>query len=122
MCHLATKIENQRKRVDFSKTTLPSSRNVVPKPQAFAYKSWPKKEDTPKVAFNDHSKPKVEEKGKLITNPTSYQLPTKRTLVFSEDLNVWIEKSDDDYQEGIVDRDESSEDQDITSLKPVKRE
>ncbi|KAI5673469.1 hypothetical protein M9H77_13833 [Catharanthus roseus] len=42
----------------------------MPKPQAFIYKSWPKKEDTPKVAFKDHSKPKVEEKGMLITNLT----------------------------------------------------
>ncbi|KAI5658491.1 hypothetical protein M9H77_27284 [Catharanthus roseus] len=52
------------------KSNLPSSRSAVPKTQASTYKSWPKKEDTPKVAFNDHSKPKVEEKRKLITNPT----------------------------------------------------
>ncbi|KAI5663909.1 hypothetical protein M9H77_23232 [Catharanthus roseus] len=62
------------------------------------------KEDTPKVAFKDHSKPKVEEKEKLITNPTrcfkcngvghiAINCPTKRTLGFSEDLNGWIEKS-----------------------------
>ncbi|KAI5664590.1 hypothetical protein M9H77_23913 [Catharanthus roseus] len=30
----------------------------------------PKKEYTPKVAFKGHFKPKVEEKGKLISNPT----------------------------------------------------
>ncbi|KAI5676583.1 hypothetical protein M9H77_07533 [Catharanthus roseus] len=53
-----------------SKTNLPSSRSVLPKPQASTYKNWPKKEDTPKVAFKDHSKPKVEGKGRLITNPT----------------------------------------------------
>ncbi|KAI5664050.1 hypothetical protein M9H77_23373 [Catharanthus roseus] len=93
MCHLSTKIENQRKRVGFSKTNLPSSKNVGSKPQASTYKSWPKKEDTPKVAFKDHSKPKVEEKGKLITNPTrcfkcngvghiAANCPTKRTLMF----------------------------------------
>ncbi|KAI5676628.1 hypothetical protein M9H77_07578 [Catharanthus roseus] len=81
--------------------------------------SWPKKGDTPKVAYKDHSKPKVEEKGKLITNPTrcfkcnrvghiSLYCPTKQTLVFSEDLNGWTEKSDDDCQEGIVDKDESA--------------
>ncbi|KAI5682541.1 hypothetical protein M9H77_03769 [Catharanthus roseus] len=74
------------------------------------YKSLPKKEDTPKVAFKDHSKPKVEGKGRLITDPTgcfkcngvghnAINCPTKRTLVFSEDLNGWIEKSDDDCQE-----------------------
>ncbi|KAI5677459.1 hypothetical protein M9H77_08409 [Catharanthus roseus] len=44
--------------------------NVMPKPKVSTYKSWQKKEDTPKVAFKDHSKPRVEEKGKLITNPT----------------------------------------------------
>ncbi|KAI5653339.1 hypothetical protein M9H77_30526 [Catharanthus roseus] len=43
---------------------------MVPKPQASTYKSWLKKEDTPKMAFKNHSKPKVEEKGRLITNPT----------------------------------------------------
>ncbi|KAI5681988.1 hypothetical protein M9H77_03216 [Catharanthus roseus] len=98
-----------------------------PKPQASTYKSWPRKEDTSKVAFKDHSKPWVEEKGKLIINPTrcfkcndvghnAINCPTKRTLVFIEDLNGWIEKSDDDFQEGIVGKDESSEDQDITSF------
>ncbi|KAI5653885.1 hypothetical protein M9H77_31072 [Catharanthus roseus] len=30
------------------------------KPQAYTYKSWPQKEDTPKVAFKNQSKPKVE--------------------------------------------------------------
>ncbi|KAI5672392.1 hypothetical protein M9H77_12756 [Catharanthus roseus] len=66
--------------------------NVVPKPQASTYKSWPKKEDTPKVAFQDHSQHKVEEKGKLITNLTrcfkynsvghiAISCPTKRTLI-----------------------------------------
>ncbi|KAI5664453.1 hypothetical protein M9H77_23776 [Catharanthus roseus] len=99
----------------------------VPKPQASTYKIWSKKEDTPKVAFKDHSKPKVEEKGRLITNPTrsfkcngvghiAINYPTKRTLVFSGDLNSWIEKSDDDFQEGIVDKDESREDQEIVSF------
>ncbi|KAI5658035.1 hypothetical protein M9H77_26828 [Catharanthus roseus] len=64
------KFENQRKRIGFSKTNISSSRSVVPKSQASTYKSWPKKEDTPKMAFKDHSKPKVEEKGRLVTNPT----------------------------------------------------
>ncbi|KAI5653811.1 hypothetical protein M9H77_30998 [Catharanthus roseus] len=81
-------------------------------------KSWPKKEDTPKLAFKDHSKPKVKEKGRLIINPTRFfkcnivghnaiNSPTKRTLVFIEDLNGWIEKSDEDCQECIVDKEET---------------
>ncbi|KAI5676036.1 hypothetical protein M9H77_06986 [Catharanthus roseus] len=70
ICHFATKIENQRKRIGFSKANLLSSRSVVSKPQASTYKSWPKKEDKPKVAFKDHSMPKVEEKERLTTNPT----------------------------------------------------
>ncbi|KAI5676956.1 hypothetical protein M9H77_07906 [Catharanthus roseus] len=52
----------------------------------------------------------VEEKEKFITNPTrcfkcngvghiAINCPTKRTLVFNEDLNGWIEKRDDDCQE-----------------------
>ncbi|KAI5649455.1 hypothetical protein M9H77_35460 [Catharanthus roseus] len=49
---------------------LPFSKSVVPKPQASTYKSWPKKEDTPNVAFKDHSKAKVEGKRSLIMNPT----------------------------------------------------
>ncbi|KAI5681698.1 hypothetical protein M9H77_02926 [Catharanthus roseus] len=102
-CHLATKIENQKKRIGFSKTNLPSSRNVVHKPQASTFKSWSKKDETPKVAFKDNSKPKVEEKGRLFTNPTrcfkcndmghiTINCPTKRTLVFCEDLNGLIAK------------------------------
>ncbi|KAI5677805.1 hypothetical protein M9H77_08755 [Catharanthus roseus] len=95
--------------------------------------SWPKKEDTPKMVFQDHSKPKVEEKGRLITNPIRcfkcngmghivINCPTKTTLVFSEDLNRWIEKSEDDCQEGIVDKEESSEDRErLPLLKPMKR-
>ncbi|KAI5664779.1 hypothetical protein M9H77_24102 [Catharanthus roseus] len=69
MCYLATKIEN-RKGIGFSRTNLPSSRTVVFKPLMSTYKSWLKKYETPKVAFKDNSKPKVEEKGRLITNPT----------------------------------------------------
>ncbi|KAI5667941.1 hypothetical protein M9H77_17794 [Catharanthus roseus] len=79
---------------------------------------WLKKEHTPNVAFKDHSKPKLEEKGRLITNPKrsfkcngvrliAINCPTKRTLVFSEDLNGWIKKSEDDCPEGIVDKEES---------------
>ncbi|KAI5667978.1 hypothetical protein M9H77_17831 [Catharanthus roseus] len=60
-----TMIENQRKRVDFSTTNLPSSRNLMPKPPASSYKSWPKKKDTPKVTFKDHSKPKSPVRGPL---------------------------------------------------------
>ncbi|KAI5667718.1 hypothetical protein M9H77_17571 [Catharanthus roseus] len=87
--------------------------------KASIYKSWPKKESTPKVAFRDHPKPKVKKKGRLITNQTrcfkcngmghiAINHPTKRTLVLSEDLNGWIEKSNDDFQEDIVDKDERS--------------
>ncbi|KAI5650427.1 hypothetical protein M9H77_36432 [Catharanthus roseus] len=85
------------RQISFSKTNRPSSRSMVPKSQASTYKSWQKKEDTPKVAFKDHSKHKVEEKGRLIPNLTgcftynglghiAINCPTKRTLVFSEDL------------------------------------
>ncbi|KAI5663931.1 hypothetical protein M9H77_23254 [Catharanthus roseus] len=67
-------------------------------------------------------------KGRLIANPTrcfkcngmghiAINCPTKRTFVFSEDLNGWIEKIEDDYQEGNVDTEESSEDQEIVSFK-----
>ncbi|KAI5658041.1 hypothetical protein M9H77_26834 [Catharanthus roseus] len=94
-------------RIDLSKTNLPFSRSVVPKPQASTYKSWPKKEDTPKVAFKDHSKPKVEEKERLMANPTRYftcngvghiaiNCPPKKTLIFNDELNGWIERGEDD--------------------------
>ncbi|KAI5657268.1 hypothetical protein M9H77_26061 [Catharanthus roseus] len=79
------------------------------------------KKDTPKIAFENHSNPKVEGKGKLITNLTrcfkcngvghiAIDCPTKRTLVFNEDLNGWIKKGDDDCQEGVVDKDTSKYD------------
>ncbi|KAI5682078.1 hypothetical protein M9H77_03306 [Catharanthus roseus] len=113
MCHLASKIENQRKKIDFSKANIPSSRSMVHKPKASTYKSWPKKDETPKVVFKDSFKPKVEEKGRLITNPTrsfkcngvdhaAINYPGKRTLVFSKDLNGCIEKDEDDCQEDMV--------------------
>ncbi|KAI5650418.1 hypothetical protein M9H77_36423 [Catharanthus roseus] len=92
MCHLATKNENQRKKSGFSKATLPSSRNAVPKPKTIMYKSWAKKDKTPKMAFKDNFKLKVEEKSRLITNLTRcfkcngvghivINCPIKRTLV-----------------------------------------
>ncbi|KAI5672361.1 hypothetical protein M9H77_12725 [Catharanthus roseus] len=99
-------------------------RIVVFKPQASTYKSWPNKEDIPKVAFKDDYKLKVEKKRRLITNPTrcfmcnsvghiAINCPTKRTLVVSRDLNGWI---DEDFREGIVDKDENREDQEIASF------
>ncbi|KAI5664032.1 hypothetical protein M9H77_23355 [Catharanthus roseus] len=92
-----------------SKTHLSSSRSVVPKPQESTYKDWPKKDKTHKVVFKDNSRPKVEEKSRLITNPTrcfkcngwghiAINCPTKRALVFCEDLNGWIKKDEDDCQ------------------------
>ncbi|KAI5677936.1 hypothetical protein M9H77_08886 [Catharanthus roseus] len=62
----------------------------------------------------------VEEKGMVITNPTrcfkcngvgriAINCPTKRVLVFSEDLNGWIEKSDD-YSKKVL----------LTKMKVVK--
>ncbi|KAI5672384.1 hypothetical protein M9H77_12748 [Catharanthus roseus] len=125
MCHLATQIENQRMRMSFSKTNLPFSRSVVSKPQASTYKSWPKKEDTPKVAFKDHSKPKVEEKGRLITNPTrcfkcngmvhiAINCPTKRTLISNEEFNGWIKREEDDCQDELIDKKEGNKDQEIS--------
>ncbi|KAI5652965.1 hypothetical protein M9H77_30152 [Catharanthus roseus] len=115
MCHLATKIENLKMRSGLSITTLPSSRNVVPKPQSSTYKSCPKKDEKPKVVFKDNSKPKVEEKGRLITNPTrsfkcdgvghiAIKCPTKKTLVFCENLNGSIEKDEEDCQEENVEK------------------
>ncbi|KAI5639678.1 hypothetical protein M9H77_00157 [Catharanthus roseus] len=87
-------------------TNIPSSRSVVSKAQASTQE--------------------------LITNPIKYfkgngvghiaiNCRTKRTLVFSEDLNGWIEKSEDDCQEGIVDQEESSETKRLPLLKPMKR-
>ncbi|KAI5677875.1 hypothetical protein M9H77_08825 [Catharanthus roseus] len=65
--------------------------------------------------------PKVEEKGRLITNPTrcfkcnglghkAINCPTKRTLIFREDLNGWIEKNGEDCLEMIVDDRNSHDD------------
>ncbi|KAI5667945.1 hypothetical protein M9H77_17798 [Catharanthus roseus] len=90
---------------------LDKIKNVVPTLEASTYKSWPKKEDTPKMAFKDHFKPKVEEKERLITNPTrcfkcngmghiAINFLAKKALVLSEDLNGWIEKSENGFQEG----------------------
>ncbi|KAI5676369.1 hypothetical protein M9H77_07319 [Catharanthus roseus] len=67
---------------------------------------------TPKVAFKDHSKPKVEEKGKLITNPTR--------CLRCNDLNGWIKGEDDDFQDDLIDEEEGNEDQEIDSFEDIE--
>lgn len=83
MCHEIVKIENQS-----SKTTFPLSRNVVTKPQVPTYKTWPNKDDTPKVAFKDIEKPKVEENGRLVANPIPSGSSVKECDIF---LNLNME-------------------------------
>lgn len=90
-------------------------------PQASTFKGWPKNDETPKVVLKDNSKHMVEEKERLITNPTrcfkcnglryiAIHCPTKRTLIFCEDLNGWIEKDEEESLENIVDDGNSHED------------
>ncbi|KAI5649356.1 hypothetical protein M9H77_35361 [Catharanthus roseus] len=116
-------VEEYRQKLELYTLRL----NLEEDKNASISRSWPKKEATPKVAFKDHSKSKEEKTGKLITNPTrcfkcngvghiAINFPTKRTLVFNEDLNGWIEKNDDDCKEGIVHKDANSEDQAIASF------
>ncbi|KAI5659639.1 hypothetical protein M9H77_28432 [Catharanthus roseus] len=131
MCHSAPKIENQRKCIGLSKTNLPSSTNVMPKPQASTYKSWPKKDYTSKVAFKDYSKPKVEEKGKLITNQIrcfkcngvghgAINCPTQRTLIFNKELNGCIKWEVNDCQDDLIEKENGNEDQEIDSFEAIE--
>ncbi|KAI5682416.1 hypothetical protein M9H77_03644 [Catharanthus roseus] len=88
----------------FMKSSLPSSRGIATKHQISTYKGWPKKNDTPKVPFKDNSKPKYNGAGHI-------NCPTKKTLIFCEDLNGWIEKDEEDCLEDIIDEKDSQDDE-----------
>ncbi|KAI5667558.1 hypothetical protein M9H77_17411 [Catharanthus roseus] len=87
----------------FMKTSLPLFKRCCYKPQVSTYKGFPKKDDTPKVPFKDSYKPNMEEK--------AINYPTKKTLIFREDLNGWIEKDEDDCLEDIFDEKENHNDE-----------
>lgn len=77
-----------------------------------SYKTFPKNDDGPKVAFKDSAKPKVEDKGKLNLGHTrcfkcngighlSNTCPNKRALVFQNSVEKWDEEEkDEDFDKG----------------------
>ncbi|KAI5667865.1 hypothetical protein M9H77_17719 [Catharanthus roseus] len=85
----------------FMKTSLPYSRGIATKPQVSTYKGCPKKNDTPTAPFKDNPKPKI-----------AIKCPTKRILIFCEDLNGWIEKDQEDCLEDLVVENDSHDDED----------
>lgn len=46
--------------------------------------------------------------------------PTKRTLIFNEELNGWIEREEDDCQDDLVGKEEGNEDQEIDSFETIE--
>ncbi|KAI5667832.1 hypothetical protein M9H77_17685 [Catharanthus roseus] len=83
MCHLANKIESQRKRSGMMRSSFPNQRQVATtKPPTSNFKPWPKKEEAPRGHY-------------------ASSCPTKRALIFREDLNGWIEKEEDESSECV---------------------
>ncbi|KAI5653956.1 hypothetical protein M9H77_31143 [Catharanthus roseus] len=71
------------------------------KPPTSNFKPWLNKEEAPRSTFQPPTKPKMEERGKIISNPPKYckyngvghhasSCPTKRALTFREDLK-WLD-------------------------------
>ncbi|KAI5677481.1 hypothetical protein M9H77_08431 [Catharanthus roseus] len=67
------------------------------KPPTSNFKPWPKKDEAPRGTFQPPTKPKMEERGKIISNPPkcfkcngvghyASSCPIKRALIFREDL------------------------------------
>ncbi|KAI5650412.1 hypothetical protein M9H77_36417 [Catharanthus roseus] len=63
-------IEYQRKRSRMMLSSFPNQRQVAKtKPPTSNFKPWPKKEEAPRGTFQPPTKPKMEERGKIISNP-----------------------------------------------------
>ncbi|KAI5650217.1 hypothetical protein M9H77_36222 [Catharanthus roseus] len=83
------------------------------KPPTSNFKPWPKKEEAPRGTFQSPTKPKMEERGHYASS-----CPTKRALIFREDLNGWIEKEEDESNE-CVEGEENGEDDEHVDLNPL---
>ncbi|KAI5653262.1 hypothetical protein M9H77_30449 [Catharanthus roseus] len=114
MCNLANKIESQRKRNGMMRSLFPKKRQVAStKPPTSNFKPWPKKKESPRGTFQPPTKPKMEERGHYASS-----CPTKRTFIFREDLNGWIEKEEDESNE-CVEGEENGEDDELVDLNPL---
>ncbi|KAI5649945.1 hypothetical protein M9H77_35950 [Catharanthus roseus] len=94
------------------------------------FKPWPKKEEAPRGTFQSPTKQKMEERGKIISNPPkrfkcnyvghyASSCPTKRALIFREDSNGLIEKEEDESGE-CVEGEENGEDDEHVDLNPLE--
>ncbi|KAI5653670.1 hypothetical protein M9H77_30857 [Catharanthus roseus] len=92
------------RRGSFGGRGMPRHFEEVPRPQArhgeLLYDDhehpWPKKEEAPRGTFQPPTKPKMEGRGHYASS-----CPTKRALIFREDLNGWIEKEEDESSECV---------------------
>ncbi|KAI5681409.1 hypothetical protein M9H77_02637 [Catharanthus roseus] len=68
-------IESQRKRSGMMRSSFPNQRQVATtKPPTSNFKPWPKKEEAPRGTFQPPTKPKMEERGKIISNPPKWSV------------------------------------------------
>ncbi|KAI5663626.1 hypothetical protein M9H77_22949 [Catharanthus roseus] len=81
-------------------SSFPNQRQVATtKPPTSNFKPWPKKEEAPRGHY-------------------ASSCPTKRALIFREDLNGWIEKEEDESNE-CVEGEENGEDDEHVDLNPL---
>ncbi|KAI5662712.1 hypothetical protein M9H77_22035 [Catharanthus roseus] len=87
------------------RSSFPNQRQVaITKPPTSNFKLWQKKEEAPRGTFQPPTKRKMEERGHYASS-----CPTKKALIFREELNGWIEKEEDESGE-CVEGEENSED------------
>ncbi|KAI5663703.1 hypothetical protein M9H77_23026 [Catharanthus roseus] len=96
------------------RSSFPNQRQVATKPPTFNFKPCPKKEEAPRGTFQSPTKPKMEERGHYASS-----FPTKRALIFREDLNGWIEQEEDESSE-CVETEENGEDDEHVDLNPIE--
>ncbi|KAI5676647.1 hypothetical protein M9H77_07597 [Catharanthus roseus] len=100
------------RRGGFGGRDMPRHFEEVPRPKARHREPlyddhehpWQKKEEAPRGTFQPPTKPRMEERGHYTNSPT------KRALIFSEDLNSWIEKEEDESDKCVEDEENCEDD------------
>ncbi|KAI5649969.1 hypothetical protein M9H77_35974 [Catharanthus roseus] len=113
-----------------SRTTEFHQRVATTKSPTSNFKLWPKEEEAPRGTLQPPTKPKMEERRRIISNPPkcfecnsvghyASSCLTKRALIFREDLNGWIEKEEDESGKCVEGEENGEDDEHGHSLPKV---